>query len=214
MKKQQRTLIVMCVAVVTAAIGSYGIYRAVLQMPVREVEVASVPVVVAAQPLAMGTRLHANHLRVVAWPSRNPVAGAFADPKALVDRGVISPVAENEPITMSKVASLEAGAGLPPVIPEGMRAISVKVNEVVGVAGFVVPGTIVDVLVTVRATNGRPAPNSTRKSRRTVNRFPPRWSRSPCCPRMRSGLRWRRTKERSRWPCATPWTSTPPTQRA
>jgi pilus assembly protein CpaB len=113
-----------------------------------------VPVVVAAQPLAMGTRLHANHLRVVAWPSRNPVAGAFADPKALVDRGVISPVAENEPITMSKVASLEAGAGLPPVIPEGMRAISVKVNEVVGVAGFVVPGTIVDVLVTVRATNG------------------------------------------------------------
>jgi pilus assembly protein CpaB len=154
MKKQQRTLIVMCVAVVTAAIGSYGIYRAVLQMPVREVEVASVPVVVAAQPLAMGTRLHANHLRVVAWPSRNPVAGAFADPKALVDRGVISPVAENEPITMSKVASLEAGAGLPPVIPEGMRAISVKVNEVVGVAGFVVPGTIVDVLVTVRATNG------------------------------------------------------------
>jgi pilus assembly protein CpaB len=144
----------MCVAVVTAAIGSYGIYRAVLQMPVREVEVASVPVVVAAQPLAMGTRLHANHLRVVAWPSRNPVAGAFADPKALVDRGVISPVAENEPITMSKVASLEAGAGLPPVIPEGMRAISVKVNEVVGVAGFVVPGTIVDVLVTVRATNG------------------------------------------------------------
>jgi pilus assembly protein CpaB len=82
------------------------------------------------------------------------VAGAFADPKALVDRGVISPVAENEPITMSKVASLEAGAGLPPVIPEGMRAISVKVNEVVGVAGFVVPGTLVDVLVTVRTTNG------------------------------------------------------------
>ena len=55
---------------------------------------------------------------------------------------------------MTKVASLEAGAGLPPVIPEGMRAISVKVNEVVGVAGFVVPGTIVDVLVTVRPTNG------------------------------------------------------------
>jgi len=143
----------MCVAVMTAALGSYGIYRAVLQMPVREVEVASVNVVVAAQPLTMGTRLHANHLRVVAWPSRNPVAGAFADPKELVDRGLITPIAENEPITMSKVASLEAGAGLPPVIPEGMRAISVKVNEVVGVAGFVTPGTLVDVLVTVRTGN-------------------------------------------------------------
>jgi pilus assembly protein CpaB len=154
MQKQHRTLIVMCVAVLTAAIGSYGIYRAVLQMPVREVEVASVPVVVAAQPLAMGTRLHVNHLRVVKWPSGNPVAGAFADPKELVDRGLINPIAENEPITMSKVASREAGAGLPPVIPEGMRAISVRVNEVVGVAGFVLPGTLVDVVVTVRTDNG------------------------------------------------------------
>lgn len=154
MKKQHRTLIVMLVAVATAALGSYGIYRAVLQMPVREIEVASVQVVVAAQPLAMGTRLHPNHLRLVAWPSRNPVAGAFSDIKELVDRGVIIPIGENEPITTSKVASLEAGAGLPPVIPEGMRAISVRVNEVVGVAGFVVPGTLVDVLVTARASGG------------------------------------------------------------
>ena len=152
MKKQHRTLIVMLVAVATAALGSYGVYLAVLQMPVREVEVASMQVVVAAQPLTMGPRLHPNHLRLVAWPSRHPVPGAFTDPEALIDRGVISPIGENEPITMSKVASLEAGAGLPPVIPEGMRAISVKVNEVIGVAGFVVPGTIVDVLVTVRPT--------------------------------------------------------------
>ena len=54
----------------------------------------------------------------------------------------------------AKVASLEAGAGLPPVIPEGMRAISVRVNEVIGVAGFVVPGSLVDVLVTVRTNTG------------------------------------------------------------
>ena len=162
MKKQHRTLIVMLVAVATAALGSYGIYRAVLQMPVREVEVASMQVVVAAQPLAMGTRLHPNNLRVVAWPSRNPVAGSFSDVKELVDRGVISPIGENEPITTSKVASLEAGAGLPPVIPEGMRAISVRVNEVVGVAGFVVPGTLVDVLVTARASGGGPDDAMTR----------------------------------------------------
>jgi Flp pilus assembly protein CpaB len=153
MKKQHRTLIVMLVAVVTAAVASFGMYRVVKQMPVREVEVANVQVVVAAMPLPMGTRLHQNHLRTVAWPSRNPVAGAFADPKELIDRGVIAPIGENEPITMSKIASLEAGAGLPPVIPEGMRAISVKVNEVVGVAGFVVPGTRVDVLVTVANVN-------------------------------------------------------------
>ena len=155
MKKQHRTLIVVVVAVMTASVASFGMYLALQRLGVREVEVAHTQVVVAAQTITMGTRLHANHLRVVDWPSRNQVPGAFNDPKKLIDRGVIVPVAENEPITESKVASLEAGAGLPPVIPEGMRAISVKVNEVVGVAGFVVPGTLVDVLVTVRAADAK-----------------------------------------------------------
>src|SRR4029453_10775804 len=108
MKKQHRTLIVMVVAVATAALGSYGVYRAVLQMPVREGEVASTQVGVAAQSLSMGTRVAANHLRLVAWPSRNPVEGAFADPKQLIDRGVIVRIGENEPITMSKVAGPES----------------------------------------------------------------------------------------------------------
>jgi len=150
MKRQYRTLIVVGVALATAALASLGMYRAVQRIPVREVEVASMHVVVAAQALPMGTRLDRKHMRVVAWPARNPVPGAFADVEKLVDRGVITPIAENEPITESRIASLEAGAGLPPVIPAGMRAISVRVNEVIGVAGFVVPGTRVDVLVTVR----------------------------------------------------------------
>ena len=139
------------VAVVTAAVASFGMYRAIQKLGVREVEVAHTQVVVAASTITMGTRLTEQHLRVVDWPSRNQVQGAFADPKKLINRGVIVPIAENEPITENKVASLEAGAGLPPVIPEGMRAISVKVNEVIGVAGFVVPGSLVDLLVTVTA---------------------------------------------------------------
>jgi pilus assembly protein CpaB len=150
MNKQYRTLAVVAVALVMAALASLAVYRAVLQMPVREVEVANVQVVVASQTLPVGTRIEPAHLRVVAWPSRNPVAGAFADPAGLVNRGVITTILENEPVTSTKVASAEAGAGLPPIIPEGMRAISVRVNDVVGVAGFVVPGTRVDVLVTTR----------------------------------------------------------------
>ena len=75
--------------------------------------------------------------------------GAFAKMDEVVDRGLIATVAENEPLTETKLAPLEAGAGLPPSIPPGMRAISVKVNEVIGVAGFVVPGTRVDVMVTL-----------------------------------------------------------------
>ena len=67
----------------------------------------------------------------------------------MVNRGLIDSVAENEPLTDSKLAKEGAGAGLPPTIPPGMRAISLKVNEVIGVAGFVVPGTRVDVLVSI-----------------------------------------------------------------
>ena len=59
---------------------------------------------------------------------------------------------ENEPLTTTKLASLESGAGLSPAIPPGMRAISVKVNDVIGVAGFIVPGSRVDVVVTIRRT--------------------------------------------------------------
>jgi pilus assembly protein CpaB len=150
MNRQYRTLIVLAVAVVTAGIATFAVLRAVQRIPVREVEVATSQVVVASRSLPVGTRLEAAHLRVVGWPSRNPVPGAFSEPAELLNRGVIVTVQENEPITATKVASAEAGAGLPPVIPEGMRAISVRVNDVVGVAGFVVPGTYVDVLVTVR----------------------------------------------------------------
>jgi pilus assembly protein CpaB len=147
--KSQRTLIVMAVAVVTASIASYGIYLAIQRMPVRQVEVPGVKVVVASELIPVGTLLTADHLKVVTWPARSPVAGAFSDPNELVDRGVIATLAENEPVTANKVAGKEAGGGLPPIIPAGMRAMSLKVNEVIGVAGFVLPGTRVDVLVTV-----------------------------------------------------------------
>src|SRR5918993_4132966 len=147
--RQQRTLIVLAVAVIAAGIAAYGVYSAIQRMPVREVEVGSVPVVVAASPIPVGTRLTPDHLRVAQWPARNPVPGAFSDPQQAVDRGVIATIAENEPVTAYKVAGPESGSGLPPVIPEGMRAISMRVNEVVAVAGFVMPGTRVDVVLSV-----------------------------------------------------------------
>jgi pilus assembly protein CpaB len=156
MKRQYRTLIVMVVAVATAGLASFAVYRAVQRMPVREVEVASMQVVVAAEALPVGTRLTEKQLKVVDWPSRSPVTGSFSEIGPLVDRGVITAIAENEPVTATKVASPEEGAGLPPIIPAGMRAISVRVNDVIGVAGFAVPGTRVDVVVTVDNPQGEP----------------------------------------------------------
>jgi pilus assembly protein CpaB len=147
--KQHRTLIVMLVAVATAGVAAFGVFQAIQRMPVKTVEMETVPVVVASREIPMGTRLTTDDVKVVAWPAKSQVAGAFSNVAAVVDRGVIAPIGANEPLTPMRVAAPEVGSGLPPIIPPGMRAISIRVNEVVGVAGFVLPGTRVDVLVAV-----------------------------------------------------------------
>jgi pilus assembly protein CpaB len=149
MNRRNRTLIVLLIAVAIAGAASYTVFRMIQRIPVREVEVATVHVAVAAQDLPMGTMVTKDHLRIVGWPRANQVEGSFSSAEAIVGRGVIQPISANEPLTESKLAPVEAGAGLSPSIPPGMRALSVKVNEVIGVAGFTVPGTRVDVLVTV-----------------------------------------------------------------
>ena len=227
MKRQYRTLIVMVVAVATAALASFAVYRAVQRMPVREVEVASMHVVVAAEALPVGTRLTEKHLKVVDWPSRNPVAGSFSEVTPLVDRGVITTIAVNEPVTTGKVASPAEGAGLPPIIPAGMRAISVRVNEVIGVAGFAVPGTRVDLVVTVG--NGKAAdvahgrePRAGADRRHQVRSgggkdgkpIPTTVVTLMVCRQTPNGLPWRRMKETSCSRCGTRSTSNRPTRKA
>ena len=147
--KQHRTLIVMIVAVATAGVAAFGVSQAIQRMPARKADMQTVPVVVASRAIPIGTRLTKDDMKVVAWPAKTQVPGAFSNVAAVVDRGVIAPIGLNEPITGNRVAGPEQGAGLPPIIPAGMRAISVRVNEVIGVAGFVLPGTRVDVLVAV-----------------------------------------------------------------
>jgi pilus assembly protein CpaB len=153
MDRKTRTMIVVAVAVTTAGVASASVYRAVGQIPVREVEVAHEFIIMSARPVALGTPLAAADLKKVGWPSSSPLPGAFTSMDDVVGRGVVMDISENEPITESRLAPREAGAGLSPAIPAGMRAISVKVNEVIGVAGFVVPGARVDVLATVRRSD-------------------------------------------------------------
>lgn len=149
MSRSTRTLLVLLLSVVVAGAASFLVYRQVQSVPVREVEVRSYQVAVAARALPPGTLLTASDVKLVPWPQSSPVAGAYNAVDAVVNRGLTAAVLENEPLTTAKVASREAGAGLPPMITQGMRAISVKVDEVIGVAGFVVPGTRVDVVVTL-----------------------------------------------------------------
>jgi pilus assembly protein CpaB len=153
MTRSSRTFVVVAIAVVLAAAASLGVYRAVQSIPVREVEVAHHSAVVAKRDLPLGTLITKEDVKLVPWPSSDPLPGGFEKIEKVVDRGLIVSVQENEPLSEGKLAPVEAGAGLPPTIPAGMRAISVKVNEVIGVAGFTVPGTRVDVLAMVRSNN-------------------------------------------------------------
>ena len=150
MNRRNRTLAVLFVALLVAGAATWAMFRAVSRIPVRQVEVASVYVAVATGNLPNGTRLTKDHIKVVGWPSSSPVNGTFKTADEIIGRGLIQPVTLNEPLTEGKLAPIEAGAGLPPSIPPGMRALSVRVNDVIGVAGFTVPGTRVDVLVTLR----------------------------------------------------------------
>lgn len=150
MNRRNRALIVVALAVVLASLASFGVYRAIQQIPVREVPIATRFQVVAKDPIQVGAMLASPQLALVAWPEDNPIQGGFTRVEDVAGRGLIAPVVPNEPITESKLAPREAGAGLPPLIPAGMRAVSVKVNDVIGVAGFTVPGSRVDVVVTMR----------------------------------------------------------------
>ena len=150
MNRRNRTMLVLLVAVGLAALATYGVFRTIKSIPVRQVEVATKHVVVAAENLPLGTRVNKDQVKVVGWPAATPVEGSFDSVEAIVGRGLIEPVAANEPLTERKLAPKEAGAGLSPSIPPGMRALSVKVNEVIGVAGFTVPGAHVDVVVVVK----------------------------------------------------------------
>jgi pilus assembly protein CpaB len=150
MNRRNRTMLVLLIAVGLAALATYGVFRVVKSIPERQVEVATKHVAVAAQNLPLGTRLTKDQIKIVGWPAAAPVDGSFDTADAIVGRGLVQPVAANEPLTEKKLAPKEAGAGLSPSIPSGMRALSVKVNDVIGVAGFTVPGARVDVVVVVR----------------------------------------------------------------
>ena len=111
------------------------------------------PVVVAAADLDIGAELDARRRpghRLAG--QRGAAERDLAIPNEVIGRGLILPVIQNEPFLPMKLASKEAGAGLPPAIPPGLRAVSVRVNEVIGVAGYVLPGTRVDVVATVSPT--------------------------------------------------------------
>ena len=148
-----RIFTVFLVAILAGGGLAFGTYNYLQNVPVKTVTIATRKVVVASTDLSLGRALKREDLSTIDWPASAVPEGSFEDPAAIVDRGLIVAVVKHEVILPAKLASKEAGSGLPPIIPQGIRAVSVRVNEVIGVAGYVLPGTHVDVVATANPTS-------------------------------------------------------------
>ncbi len=105
-------------------------------------------VVLAARPLSVGTTVKPADIKLGKIPAASFPKGAFAKPEEVIDRPLISNILMDEPVLEGRLAARGSGVGLAPIIPVGMRAVTLRVNDVTGIAGFVLPGMRVDVLVT------------------------------------------------------------------
>jgi pilus assembly protein CpaB len=105
--------------------------------------------IIAARPLSLGTVLADADVKSIEWTGTALPVGYATSKADVIGRGVMSPLAENEPILDGKLAPRGAGGGLPVIIDTGKRALTMRVNDVSGVAGFVTPNTRVDVLLTI-----------------------------------------------------------------
>src|SRR5436305_8375331 len=141
----RRVSTILLFAFVVALVASYLVYR-VADAQRRPVGPKITKIVVAARDLEIGTVIHDTDLKTSQWVGAIP-KGVLASQQAIVGRGVVSQVYEGEPIRDNRLAAAGSGGGLAATIRPGMRACAVRVNDVVGVGGFVVPGMRVDVLI-------------------------------------------------------------------
>jgi pilus assembly protein CpaB len=150
--RSRRLIIVLVLALASGLLAGWLALRLLRQPnsgPIRTATAAPTEIVVAARDLPLGRVLTAEDVKLTAWPSEAVPENFSTTVEEVLGRGVITPVTLNEPLLSGKMAVKEAGGGLPIVIPGGMREISVKVDEVIQVAGFALPGTHVDVFVTI-----------------------------------------------------------------
>jgi pilus assembly protein CpaB len=147
---------------VALLLGLFAVYIAnsYLKGTERKVELSgTTKVAVAAVPLAYGTDITADKIRFADYPNNSMPPGAFTNASQLVanKRVALMPISVNEPILATKISGAGQGASIAALLPEGMRAAAVRINDVSGVAGFVQPNDSVDVLITRTVTSGGPS---------------------------------------------------------
>ena len=160
--KNQRAILFLGAAVVCGLLAVL-LTRSWLQSqtPASFVRQDTIPVVVAAVGLPAGVALASRQVDVIDWPRKNLPAGALDSPALVSSRVLKRAIVAGEPVLESALLPIGSDAGLTPLIRPNYRAMSVKVDAVIGVAGFVKPGTHVDVLATLRRVDfSKPIPMS------------------------------------------------------
>ena len=146
-----RLLLIGSIALALGAFVSFAVYSRLKSSAAADNR-PGIDVVVAADDLEVGARIQDHDVKVVRFPEGTLPASTFRRMSQVVGRGVVQAITKGEFILPAKLAGENAGSGLPSLIPPGMLAVAVRVNEVTSVAGFVVPGTHVDVLLTGNPT--------------------------------------------------------------
>jgi pilus assembly protein CpaB len=150
-------IVVLIVAIALGGVATFSIwsYLQSKQQEVERAKVDMVEVVAAAENIPLGSTIEQKQLKKVLWPKASVPPGTFLDPGPLVGRTAVSNIVIGEPLMEAKLASAESRAGVMAyIIPEGHRAMAVAVNDVAGVAGFVLPNSTVDVIVTTQLPRG------------------------------------------------------------
>ena len=148
---RNRIMVVVGIALLLAVLASVGVYKFLSgQSRVAEqARLQTVGIVVALVDIPIGSTINSNQVAVSPWPKDSYPKDAIADPKGVVGRVALRDFTRGEPVVESKLVPLNKSTGLLSLkIPSGMRGFSVKVNEVVGVGGFIVPDSRVDVILT------------------------------------------------------------------
>ena len=148
---RKKILVVVGVAVLLALVASAGAYKFLSERGrvAEEARLQTVGIVIAVVDIPIGATINTNQVAVSPWPKDNFPKDAIADAKSVVGRTVLRDFVRGEPVVESKLVPTNKPSGLLSLrVPHGMRAFSVKVNEVVGGGGFIAPDTRVDVVVT------------------------------------------------------------------
>jgi pilus assembly protein CpaB len=156
--KNKRAVIVMALAILFGLTAVVLASRWLLSQP----SASANRIVVASGDINLGQRLAPDMLKLADWPSESVPKGAYTDPQKLGGRVLKSSVQAGEPVSEAKLAPSGTLGGLSALINEGKRAITVRVNDVIGVAGFALPGNYVDIIVSTQQDSS-PSGSGTRE---------------------------------------------------